>query len=139
MGTIDRFGRFWTVMVPAVLLAATFKYAYQLNSIINSIEGMSFKNTLAIMFISFLAVWSFLYLGSVFFVRIMRWIWNGATPTQVEEQPSAYVKKELEYPAKYGAEYPRLKEQENLFKLDLQDEPIGSPSKEEYAENRVLK
>ena len=138
MGTIDRFGRFWTVMLPAVLLAATFKYAYQLNSIINSIEGMSFEKTLAIMFISFLAMWSLLYLGSVFFVRAMRWIWNGTTPIQIEK-PSVYVKKELEHPAKNDIEYQSVKEQENLFKLDLQDEPISSPNEEEYVENRVLK
>lgn len=137
MGTIDRFGRFWTVMLPAVLLAATFKYAYQLNSIINSIEGMSFEKTLTIMFISFLAVWSLLYLGSVFFVRAMRWIWNG-TPIQIEK-PSVHVKKELEHPAKNDIEYQSVKEQENLFKLDLQDEPIGSPNEEKYAENKVFK
>ena len=138
MGTIDRLGRFWTVMVPTVLLAAAFKYAYQLNSIINSIEGMSFKNTLAIMFISFLAVWSLIYLGSVFFVRAMKWVWHGTTPIQIEK-PSVHVKKELEHPAKNDIEYQSVKEQENLFKLDLQDEPIDSPNEGEYAENRALK
>jgi len=136
---IAMFGRVWTALLPVALLAAVFKYAHKLNSIISSIEGMgSKKTTLTIMLISFLAVWSLLYLSSVFFVRIMRWIWSGTTPAQVE-QPSAHVKKELEYPANYGTEYSSLKEQENLFKLDLQDEPIGSPNGGEYKGDKVFK
>jgi len=134
---IDRFGRIWTVLLPAALLAAAFKYAYQLNSIINSIEGMSFKKNVTIMFISFLAVWSLLYLCSVFFVRVMKWIWNGTLPTQTEK-PNVHGKKESENHLKNSTEHP-TEEQESLFRLDLQDEPIDYSDAEKHKEDRVFK
>ena len=134
MRMIYKLGRLWTVLLPTALLAASFKYVHQLNLIINSIESMSFKKTLTIMFVAFLAAWSLLYVGSVLFIRVMRWIWKGTTLTQTEKS-SIHIDKEIENPAKNNIEYHNVKEQENLFRLDLQDEPIGSLNEEE---NRSL-
>ena len=135
---IAMFGRVWTVVLPVALLAAAFKYAHKFNSIINSIEGMgSKKTTLTIMLISFLAVWSLLYLCSVFFVRVIKWVWNGSTPIQVEK-PSVHVKKESESHLNNNTEYP-TEEQESLFRLDLQDEPIDYSDSEKHKEERVFK
>ena len=68
-----RFGRFLVVLCPVVLLALMFKYAYQLSSALNAIEGMNFKKTLVILFVGFFALWSLLYLSFVMFVRVMHW------------------------------------------------------------------
>ena len=43
MAIIYKVSRLWTVILPTVLLAATFQYAHQLNAIINSIGDMGFK------------------------------------------------------------------------------------------------
>jgi hypothetical protein len=101
-----------------------------LNAIINSIGDMGFKKTATIMFISFLAIWSLLYLGSVFFIRILKWIWRGTATTGIEK-PNIPRNKELEQYAKNSIEYHDVKEQENLFRLDLQDEPIDATHNEE--------
>ena len=137
MAIIYKVSRLWTVILPTVLLAATFQYAHQLNAIINSIGDMGFKKTATIMFISFLAIWSLLYLGFVFFVRILKWIWHGTTTTGIAK-PNIPRNKELEQYTKNSIEYHDVKEQENLFRLDLQDEPIDATHKEEESqENKV--
>ena len=136
MNIIYKVSRLWTVILPTVLLAATFQYAHQLNAIINSIGDMGFKKTATIMVISFLAIWSLLYLGAIFFVRILKWVWRGTT-TRIEK-PNIPRSRELEQHTKNSIEYHDVKEQENLFRLDLQDEPIDATHNEEgRQENRV--
>ena len=138
MDIIYKINRLWTVVLPTMLLAATFQYAHQLNAIINSIGDMGFKKTATIMFISFLAIWSLLYLGSVFFVRILKWIWRGTTATEIEK-PNIQSNRELEQYTKNSIEYHDVKEQENLFRLDLQDEPIDDTHEEGRQENSASK
>ena len=135
MNIVYKVSRLWTVILPTVLLAATFQYAHQLNAIINSIGDMGFKKTATIIFISFLAIWSLLYLGSVFFVRILKWIWRGTATTGIEK-PNIPRNKELEQYTKNSIEYHDVKEQENLFRLDLQDEPIASTSEKDHRESK---
>ena len=135
MNIICRVNRLWTVALPTMLLAATFQYAHQLNVIINSIGDMGFKKTISIIFISFIAIWSLLYLGSVFFVRILKWIWCGRTITETEKS-SIQNDQELEQRTKNNIEYHDVKEQENLFRLDLQDEPIAPISEKEHQESK---
>ena len=138
MGIICKVSRLWAVILPTTLLAATFQYAHQLNAIINSIEDMGFKKTITIVFISFLALWSLLYLGSVFFVKTLKWIWHGTTITEIKK-PNIPSNKDLEQGAKNSIEYHGVKEQENLFRLDLQDEPVDAIHNEEgRQENKVL-
>ena len=135
MGIICKVSRLWAVILPTVLLAATFQYAHQLNVIINSIGDMGFKKTISIMFISFIAIWSLLYLGSVFFFRVLKWIWCGRTITEIEK-PRIQNDQGLEPQTKNSFEYHDVKEQENLFRLDLQDEPIASTSEQGYQESK---
>ena len=135
MGIICKVSRLWAVILPTVLLAATFQYAHQLNVIINSIEDMGFKKTISIMFISFIAIWSLLYLVSVVFFRVLKWIWCGRTITEIEK-PRIQNDQELEQRTKNSIEYHDVKEQENLFRLDLQDEPIASTSEKKHQENK---
>ena len=135
MNIICRVNRLWTVILPTMLLAATFQYAHQLNAIINSIGDMGFRKTISIMFISFIAIWSLLYLGSVFFFRVLKWIWCGRTITKIGK-PSIQSDQELEQRTKNSIEYHDVKEQENLFRLDLQDDPIASISEKEHSENK---
>ena len=127
MNIICRVNRLWTVILPTMLLVATFQYAHQLNVIINSIGDMGFKKTISIMFISFIAIWSLLYLVSVVFFRVLKWIWCGRTITEIEK-PRIQNDQGLEQRTKNSIEYHDLKEQESLFRLDLQDEPIASTS-----------
>ena len=136
MAIVYKISRLWTVILPTVLLAATFQYAHQLNAIINSIGDMGFKKTATIMFISFLAIWSLLYLGSVFFIRILKWIWRGTTTTGIAK-PNIPRNKEPGQYTKNSIEYHDVKEQENLFRLDLQDEPIDATHEEGRQENKV--
>lgn len=135
MNIICRVSRLWTVVLPTMLLAATFQYAHQLNVIINSIEDMGFKKTISIIFISFIAIWSLLYLGSVFFVRVLKWIWCGRTITE-REKSSIQNEQELEQSTKNTIEYRAVKEQESLFQLDLQDEPIATISEKKHQESK---
>ena len=135
MGIICIVSRLWAVILPTVLLAATFQYAHQLNGIINLIGDMGFKKTISIIFIFFIAIWSLLYLGSVFFFRALKWIWCGRIVTEIEK-PSIQNDQELEPRTKNSIEYHNVKEQENLFRLDLQDEPIASTSEKGYQESK---
>ena len=135
MNIICRVNRLWIVALPTMLLAATFQYAHQLNVIINSIGDMGFKKTISIIFISFIAIWSLLYLSSVFFFRVLKWIWCGRTITEIEK-PRIQNNQELEQRTKNNIEYHDVKEQESLFRLDLQDEPIASISEKEHQESK---
>jgi len=135
MNIICRVNRLWTVALPTMLLAATFQYAHQLNVIINSIGDMGFKKTISIIFISFIAIWSLLYLGSVFFVRVLKWIWCGRTITETEKS-SIQNDQKLEERTKNSIEYHDEKEQARLFQLDLQDEPIASISEKKHQESK---
>ena len=135
MAIISKVSRLWTVILPTVLIVATFKYAHPLSAIINSTGDMNFKKTATIMLISFLAIWSLLYLGSVFFFRVLKWIWRGTTTTEIEK-PNIPSNKELGRHTKNSIEYHDVKEQENLFRLDLQDEPITSVSEKEHQESK---
>ena len=136
MNIICRVNRLWTVALPTMLLAATFQYAHQLNVIINSIGDMGFKKTISIIFISFIAIWSLLYLGSVFFFRVLKWIWCGRTITEVEK-PSIQNDQELEQRTKNSIENHDVKEQGSLFRLDLKDEPIASIDEKEHQERKL--
>ena len=129
MGIFYKFGRFWAALCPVALLVLTFKYAYQLNSILKQIEGMSFKKTLVILFVAFFALWSLLHLSSVLFVRVINWVWNGKKPAPIEK-PSLNTQKELEEPFKNKIGHHTAKEQENLFKLDLQGESVDTVTEE---------
>jgi len=135
MNIICRVNRLWTVILPTMLLAATFQYAHQLNVIINSIGDMGFKKTISIIFISFIAIWSLLYLSSIFFVRVLKWIWCGRTITETEKS-SIQNDQELEERTKKSVEYHDEKEQARLFQLDLQDEPIANISEKEHQESK---
>ena len=137
MAIFSKVSRLWKVFLPTVLIVATFQYAHPISAIINSIGDMSFKKTATIIFISFLAIWSLLYLGSVFFFRILKWIWRGTTTTEIEK-PNIRSNKELGRHTKNSIEYHDVKEQENLFRLDLQDEPIDAiPNEEGSQGNKV--
>ena len=135
MNIIYKVHRLWAVVLPTLLLAATFQYAHQLNVIINSIGDMGFKKTISIIFISFIAIWSLLYLGSVFFFRVLKWIWCGRTITEIEK-PRIQNNQELEQRTKNSIEYHAVKEQESLFQLDLQDEPIATISEKEHQKSK---
>ena len=136
MNIICRVNRLWTVILPTMLLVATFQYAPQLNLIINSIGDMGFKKTISIIFISFIAIWSLLYLGSVLFFRVLKWIWYGRTITEVEK-PSIQNDQELEQRTKNSIESHDVKEQGSLFRLDLKDEPIASIDEKEHQERKL--
>jgi len=116
-----KFGRFWALLLPLVLLTVFFNYLHQLNSILTSIEGVGFRKTLLVIFIAFFAIWSLVYLSSIFFMRAISWVWRGAAATSIEK-PSVSIKKELEQPSKNNIEGHSIKEREELFGLDLRGE-----------------
>ena len=138
MGLICKVRRLWTVILPTLILAVAFQYAHQLNIMISSIESLSFKKTTAIVLVSFLAVWSLLYLSSIFFIRLLKWVWFGTT-TPETEKPNMLNNKLLESHTKNRIEYHEPKEQENLFRLDLQDEPIESIPEKGHQESELSK
>jgi hypothetical protein len=138
MGLICKVHRLWAVILPTLLLAIAFQYAHQLNMMINSIEGLSFKKTITILLISFLAIWSLLYVSSIFFIRLLKWVWLGSPTTEVEK-PNMPNNKLLESHTKNRIEYHDPKEQESLFRLDLQDEPIEPIDEKGYKESEMSK
>ena len=142
MNIICRVSRLWTVALPTMLLAATFQYAHQLNVIINSIGDMGFKKTISIIFISFIAIWSLLYLGSVFFVRVLKWIWCGRTITETEKS-SIQNDQELEQRTKNSIEYHDEKEQARysslIYKMNQQTLPIKKDVKKANYLNKLNK
>ena len=116
-----KFGRFWALFLPVALLAVFFKYLHQLNSMLNSIEGVGLRKTLLMLLIAFFAIWSLCYLSSVFFVRAISWVLNGTNPA-LTKQSSFNTKQKLEEPLNNNMDYHSVKERETLFKLDLKDE-----------------
>ena len=116
-----KFGRALALLLPVALLAVFFKYLHQLNSILTSIEGVGFRKTLLALFIAFFAIWSLVYLSSVFFVRAVNWAWSGTKLTSIEK-PNVIIKKELAQPLKNNSQGHSIKEREELFRLDLQNE-----------------
>ena len=77
MDITRKFGRIGAVLLPVALLGGFFKYLHPLNSILHGIEGWGARKITLTLFISFLSIWSLLYVSSVFFVRIADWVWNG--------------------------------------------------------------
>ena len=138
MGLICKIHRLWAVILPTLLLAVAFQYAHQLNMIISLIEDLSFKNTITILLISFLAIWSLIYVSSIFFIRLLKWVWFG-TPTTEVEKPNMPNNKLLESHTKNHIEYHDSKEQESLFRLDLQDEQIEPINEKGHQENEMSK
>ena len=116
-----KFGRFWALLLPVVLLALFFKYLHQLNSILTSIEGVGFRKTLLILFIAFFAIWALVYLSSIFFVRAISWVWIGTASTS-KGKPSVSVENGLGQPLKSNTDGQSIKAREELFSLDLQGE-----------------
>ena len=90
------------------------------------------------MLISFLAVWSLIYVSSIFFIRLLKWVWFG-TPTTEVEKPNMPNNKLLESHTKNHIEYHDSKEQESLFRLDLQDEQIEPINEKGHQENEMSK
>ena len=121
MDITSQFGRFWALLLPVALLAVFFKYLHQLNSMLTSIVGVGFRKTLLALFIAFFAIWSLVYLSSVFIVSAVSWVWRGKTLTP-KEKPNASIKKELEQPLKNNIKDRSIKEREELFRLDIQGE-----------------
>jgi hypothetical protein len=138
MGLICKIHRLWAVILPTLLLAIAFQYAHQLNLMISLIEDLSFKKTITILLISFLAIWSLLYVSSIFFIRLLKWVWFGTPSTEVEK-PNMQNNKLLESHTKNRIEYHDSKEQESLFRLDLQDEPIEPIPEAEGQESELSK
>ena len=83
-------GRIGTVLLPIALLAVFFKYLHPLISILHGIENadllmaVGVRKTILILFISFLAIWSLLYISFVFFVRITKWVWSDTNSKSTE-------------------------------------------------------
>ena len=117
-----KFGRFWVLFLPVALLGIFFKHLHQLNAMLTSIEGVGFRKTLLTLFIAFFAVWSLLYLGSVFFARTMRWVWNGETPNSAEKIRFSAEQKLEKHLKNNNVDRRSVKEREALFKLDLRGE-----------------
>ena len=138
MGLICKVHRLWAVILPTLLLVVAFQYAHQLNMMISSIEDLSFKKTITILLISFLAIWSLIYVSSIFFIRLLKWVWLGSPTTEVEK-PNMPNNKLLEPNTKNRIEYHDPKEQESLFRLDLQDEPIEPINEKGYKESEMSK
>lgn len=116
-----KFGRFLALLLPVALLAVFFKYLHQLNSMLTSIEGVGFRKTLLTLFIAFFAIWSLVYLSSVFFVRAVNWAWSGTKLTSIEK-PNVIIKEELERSLKNNVAGHDIKNREELFRLDLKGE-----------------
>jgi len=138
MGLICKIHRLWTVILPTLIIAVAFQYAHQLNIMISSIGSLSFKKTIAIILILFLAIWSLIYISSIFFIRLLKWVWFGTTIPEIEK-PNMPNNKLLESHTKNRIEYHDPKEQESLFRLDLQDEPIESIDEKGPQESEMSK
>jgi hypothetical protein len=94
--------------------------------------GSSCKSSLNKFSCSFTSWYSIL-----FFVRALKWVWFGTVTAESEKQPIS-INKEVEQQTKNSIEYHDVKEQENLFRLDLQDEPAETVKEEGQQENKVL-
>jgi len=121
MSTTKRFGRIGTVLLPIALLAVFFKYLHPVNAILHGIEGWGARKIALTLFISFLAIWALLHAGSVFFVRVADWVWNG-TNFNLNNNIRHNNNLNQEISSKNSTNYQNKKEREELFKLDLRDE-----------------
>ena len=124
MNITCKFSRFWALLLPVALLAVFFKYLHQLNSILTSIEGVGFRKTLLVLFLAFFAIWSFVYLSSIFFVRAISWIWKGTASTTMEKS-NVSTKNESKQFLTNNIEGDVRKEREKFFRLDLPDESVA--------------
>jgi len=115
-----RFGRIGTVLLPIALLSVFFKYLHPVNAILHGIEGWGARKIALTLFISFLAIWALLYVGSVFFVRIVDWVWNGTNFNLNKNMRYNNLNREI--PTKNSTNYQNNKDREELLKLDLRDE-----------------
>ena len=121
MDMTRRFGRIGTVLLPIALLAVFFKYLHPVNVILHGIEGWGARKIALTLFISFLAIWALLHVGSVFFVRVADWVWNG-TNSNLYKNINYNNNLKREMSSKNNIDYQNKKEREELFKLDLRDE-----------------
>ena len=121
MDMTRRFGRIGTVLLPIALLAVFFKYLHPVNAILHGIEGWGARKIALTLFISFLAIWALLHVGSVFFVRVADWVWNGTNSSLYKNiNYNNHLKREMS--SKNNTNYQNKKEREELFNLDLRDE-----------------
>ncbi len=120
MDMTRRFGRIGTVLLPIALLSVFFKYLHPVNAILHGIEGWGARKIALTLFISFLAIWALLYVGSVFFVRIVDWVWNGTNFNLNKNMRYNNLNREI--PTKNSTNYQNNKDREELLKLDLRDE-----------------
>ena len=120
MDMTRRFGRIGTVLLPIALLSVFFKYLHPVNAILHGIEGWGARKIALPLFISFLAIWALLYVGSVFFVRIVDWVWNGTNFNLNKNMRYNNLNREI--PTKNSTNYQNNKDREELLKLDLRDE-----------------
>ena len=119
MDITRKFGRIGTVLLPVALLGGFFKYLHPLNAILHGIEGWGARKIALTLFISFFAIWSLLYVSSVFFVRIADWVWSG---TNSDLSKNINYKSNQENSSKNNTNYQNSKEGDALFKLELRDE-----------------
>ena len=124
MDMTRRFGRIGTVLLPIALLSVFFKYLHPLNSILHGIEGWGARKIALTLFISFFSIWSLLYVSSVFFVRIVSWVWNG-TSSSLREKISYSENESREESLRNRMGYQNPREHEELFKVDLRDENVA--------------
>ena len=105
MSITNRFSRIGIVLLPIALLAVFFKYLHPLISILHGIESadllmvVGVRKTIFILFISFFAIWSLLYISFVFFVRITKWVWSDTNSKSTEIQSfsdNSNIEKSLE-------------------------------------------
>ena len=120
MDMTRRFGRIGTVLLPIALLSVFFKYLHPVNAILHGIEGWGARKIALTLFISFLAIWALLYVGSVFFVRVVDWVWNGTNFNLNKNMRYNNLNREI--PTKNSTNYQNNKDREELLKLDLRDE-----------------
>ena len=120
MDMTKRLGRIGTILLPIAILGVFFKYLHPVNAILHGIEGWGARKIALTLFISFFAIWSLLYVSSVFFVRITDWIWNGKN-SNINKNINYSTSNQTMTP-KNNANHQKNKEREALFKLDLRNE-----------------
>ena len=121
MNLINKLGRVGAILLPVALLAAFFKYLHPINSALHEIEGVGARKTALILFISFLAIWALIYVGSIFFSQVLSWVWNEKNSSPIKNERSR-DNRNIENPLQNNIDYQKAKEREALFKLDLRNE-----------------
>jgi hypothetical protein len=120
MDMTRRLGRIGTTLLPIAILGVIFKYLHPVNEILHGIEGWGARKIALTLFISFFAIWSLLYVGSVFFVRITNWVWDGKN-SNINKNIN-YSNSNQTVASKNNVKHQKSKEREALFKLDLRNE-----------------